>query len=86
MKLRADERFRHTKGGVAMSNRVDTERNGKRWWLVLLIIPLIGTLWPPFYAHYTPTFLDVPFFYWYQFLWVIISSAIVALVYLMVRD
>jgi hypothetical protein len=43
-------------------------------------------LWPPFYAHYTPTFLDVPFFYWYQFLWVIISSAIVALVYLMVRD
>jgi hypothetical protein len=69
-----------------MSNRVDTERNGKRWWLVLLIIPLIGTLWPPFYAHYTPTFLDVPFFYWYQFLWVIISSAIVALVYLMVRD
>jgi hypothetical protein len=69
-----------------MAKNLNRERHGTRWWLILLIIPFIGTLWPPFYASYKPTFLDIPFFYWYQFLWVIISSVITAAVYLLVRD
>jgi len=69
-----------------MSHEIDTERNGNRWWLVLLVIPLIGTLWPPFYAHNTPTFIGMPFFYWYQFLWVIITVVITAVVYVMIPD
>ena len=61
-------------------------RRGNRWWFVLLLIPFIGLLWPPFYASYTPTFLDIPFFYWYQFLWVFIAVALTGLVYWLVRD
>ncbi len=49
--------------------------------LILLIAPFIGTLWIPFYNSKTPTFNGIPFFYWYLFLWVIISSILTAIVY-----
>lgn len=68
-----------------MANNVETEYGGRPWWLVLLLIPFIATLWLPFYAHYTPTLWGIPFFYWYQFLWVILSVAITALVYAVTR-
>lgn len=59
----------------------------RRWWvLLLLIIPFIGTLWPPFYASYQPAFDGIPYFYWYQFLWVIIAVLITGLVYFLVHD
>jgi hypothetical protein len=57
----------------------------RKGWYLLLIIPFIGTLFPSFYASVTPTLWGFPFFYWYQFLWVIISSIITLLVYLIVR-
>ncbi len=58
---------------------------GRKGWYLLLIIPFIGTLFPSFYAAATPTLWGFPFFYWYQFLWVIISSIITLLVYLIAR-
>lgn len=54
----------------------DTGKNSRRssgrnkWWYLLLLIPLIGLLYPPFYAHMDPTLGGVPFFIWYQFAWV----------------
>lgn len=61
------------------------EYRGKQYWLWLLLIPFIATLWPPFYAAAQPEFAGIPFFYWYQFLWIIISSIITGAVYLLVR-
>jgi hypothetical protein len=49
--------------------------------LILLIVPFVGTLWVPFYNSTNPTFNGIPFFYWYLFLWVIISAVLTALVY-----
>lgn len=70
-----------------MARTIDTTRPGRsKWWLLLLLIPFIGTLWPPFYAHNAPQLDGIPFFYWYQFLWVLISAAITALVYILVHD
>lgn len=60
--------------------------NGKRWVMVLLVIPLIATLWPPFYAKSTPMLSGIPFFYWYQFLWVILTVIITAIVYAVVYE
>jgi hypothetical protein len=60
--------------------------NGRRWWFALLVIPLIAVLWPPFYARWDPALAGIPFFYWYQFLWVIITVIITGLVYVMVRE
>jgi Protein of unknown function (DUF3311) len=48
---------------------------------LLLIVPFIGLLWVPFYNHTDPQLWGFPFFYWYQFVWVIISSGITWFVY-----
>jgi len=62
------------------------KRSGRRWWWLLLIVPVIGPLWVPFYNQLEPTFIGMPFFYWYLFLWVPISAALTAFVYFMNRD
>lgn len=56
-----------------------------RWPLVLLLIPFIALLYPPFYASLTPRFLGIPFFIWYQFLWVILAVLITGIVYALDR-
>lgn len=50
--------------------------------LLLLIFPFVGTLWVSTYASVTPEIWGIPFFYWYQFLWIGISAAITIIVYL----
>jgi peptidoglycan/LPS O-acetylase OafA/YrhL len=47
----------------------------------LLIVPYIGTLWVSSYASITPELWGIPFFYWYQFLWIGIGAAITIVVY-----
>ncbi len=49
-----------------------------RW---LLLIPFIGLLWVPFYNDRTPELLGFPFFYWYQFAWVPVTSLLIWIVY-----
>lgn len=56
--------------------------HGWRWAPLLLIIPYIGTLWVASYASVTPTVWGIPFFYWYQLLWIAIGAAITIVVYL----
>jgi hypothetical protein len=64
------------------ANREDTEgRRGSKWWLLLLLLPYLGLLYPPLYARLEPELWGFPFFIWYQFLWVFIAVAITAVVY-----
>ena len=49
-------------------------------WL-LLLIPYLALCFPQIYARATPALFGFPFFYWYQFLWVILTSLILGLVY-----
>jgi hypothetical protein len=60
--------------------------SSKRWWYLLLLVPFIGVLWVPFYSGAQPELAGVPYFYWYQFLWVIIAAVLTAIVYLATRD
>jgi hypothetical protein len=39
----------------------------------LLLVPLVGTLVPYFYNYTSPSLGGLPFFYWYQMLWIPIS-------------
>ncbi|KGF79152.1 membrane protein [Massilia sp. JS1662] len=48
---------------------------------LLLLIPFLGLLWTPFYNQPLPTLFGFPFFYWYQFLWVPLTSFLIWLVY-----
>jgi membrane protein implicated in regulation of membrane protease activity len=49
-------------------------------WL-LLLIPFAAVAWVPFYNHATPALFGFPFFYWYQLLWVPLTSLLTYLVY-----
>jgi hypothetical protein len=51
--------------------------------LLLLLIPFIALCWPPFYNFRQPDFIGIPFFYWFQLLWIIITAIITAVVYLL---
>jgi hypothetical protein len=57
------------------------ERTGWSWWYLLFLVQFVAVLWPPFYNKVAPTFIGVPFFYWYQLLWVIIGALLTAIVY-----
>ena len=56
------------------------------WWYLLFVVQFVAMLWPPFYNRAEPYVMGVPFFYWYQMLWVIISAAFTAVVYLATKD
>ncbi len=57
------------------------QRRGRSWLPLLLILPFIVLMWPPFYNFREPAFIGVPFFYWFQLLWVVITAIITAVVY-----
>ena len=42
---------------------------------VLLMIPIVALIWVQPYARDTPELGGVPFFFWYQFLWVFVCAA-----------
>ena len=56
-------------------------RGGTSAWNWLLVIPFVGVLIPAFYNKADPTLGGMPFFYWYQMLWIAISVAITLVVY-----
>ena len=61
-------------------------RNSRRFAYWLLAIPFVATLWPPLYAHAEPSVAGIPFFYWYQFVWIVLSSVVIGTVYLITRE
>jgi hypothetical protein len=50
-------------------------------WVLLLILPYLALCFPQIYARSTPAVWGFPFFYWYQFLWVIVTSVLLGIVY-----
>lgn len=59
---------------------MERERSHRGWYW-LLLIPLVGTLIPPLYNQEDPTVIGIPFFYWYQLLWVPLSVLVTWTVY-----
>ena len=61
--------------------RTEGKPGTARRWRWLLLIPFIGLIWVPFFNTIEPTFFGIPFFYWYQFLWVFLTPALTYWVY-----
>jgi hypothetical protein len=61
------------------------ERKG-RFWYLLFVIQYAVVLWPPLYNKAEPALFGIPFFYWFQLLWVIVSAVFTAVVYLATRE
>jgi hypothetical protein len=52
---------------------------------ILIAIAIVMPLLVPMYARWDPALWGIPFFYWYQMLWVFIASGLLALSYLVMR-
>jgi hypothetical protein len=52
-----------------------------RWWRWLLVLPFIALMWVPSYNSIEPNLGGFPFFYWYQFLWLLITAALIIFLY-----
>ena len=57
---------------------------GRALWL-LLALPYLGLCFPRIYARATPALFGFPFFYWYQFAWVILTACLLGIVYRKLR-
>jgi hypothetical protein len=40
----------------------------------------------PFYARLEPALFGIPFFYWYQVVWIVLGSLIIGAVLLLTQD
>ena len=56
-------------------------RGGWNRWYLLFVLQFLAVLWPPLYNRVEPYWMGIPFFYWYQLLWVIIAAVLTAVVY-----
>jgi hypothetical protein len=67
-------------------NGQSERRNGWSWWYLLFLIQLVAIIWPPFYNKIEPSWIGIPFFYWYQMFWVIVGAVLTAIVYFATED
>ena len=75
------------RGTIACMNNSDTgRRDGWRWVYLLFVVQFAVALWPPLYNKIEPTLYGVPFFYWFQLSWVIVSAVFTAIVYFATQD
>jgi hypothetical protein len=68
------------------SNQKSASRSGWSWWYLLLLVQFVFLLCVPSYNRLEPSLAGIPFFYWYQLLWVIISAVLTAIVYFATND
>jgi hypothetical protein len=62
------------------------KRGGWSWWYLLFVVQFAVALWPPLYNRVAPAWNGMPFFYWFQLLWVIVSAVFTAVVYFATDD
>ena len=77
----------NSSGGANMPARDETPATN--WPLIVLAcvclaIPIVALLWVSSYAKETPKLGGVPFFFWYQFLWVFITAGLTYTAYRLV--
>jgi hypothetical protein len=62
-------------------NDTRQQQGGWSWWYLLFIVQFVLVLFPSFYNHAEPTWIGIPFFYWYQLGCVIVGAVLTAIVY-----
>jgi hypothetical protein len=55
-------------------------------WYLILVLPFIGTLFPAFYNRAEPSMFGLPFFYWYQGLWVLLTPIVMGIIVFATRE
>lgn len=60
------------------------KKNPTLW--IFLALPYLALCFPQIYSRQTPALFGFPFFYWYQFAWVVLTSILLGLVYRALKD
>jgi uncharacterized protein DUF3311 len=60
---------------------METPRKSHAGWYILLALFCLLVLWVPLYNRVEPTFIGLPFFYWFQLLLVLVGAALIGIVY-----
>jgi hypothetical protein len=71
--------IQETGRGLRMANKV--KRKGFRPLYLLLLIPYVAMMWVPSYNRIEPEIAGIPFFYWYQMLWIVLGAAVMLPIY-----
>ena len=50
-------------------------------WYVLLFIPFFVAIWVPLFNRSEPSFYGIPFFYWFQFILIVVAAAVTGAAY-----
>jgi hypothetical protein len=72
--------------GSRIVDRDEPRKKSVPRWYALLLVPFVGMLWVPFYDSLEPRAFGIPYFYWYQFLWILVGAAITGIVYFATRE
>ncbi len=75
--IRSQNRYR---GRGDMSGQ--TRKRGFHPVYLILLLPFAAMLWVPSYNRVEPTLVGVPFFYWYQMVWIVLGALVILPVYL----
>ena len=60
-------------------------RRTSRLWYWLLAVPYLAVIWVPLYNKSAPELAGIPFFYWYQLLWILLGAGLTLIVYFAVH-
>lgn len=70
---------------LAREQAAQPQARAGRAWMWLLLLPFAALMVPPLYAHESPHLWGIPFFYWYQAVWLLITAAITTFVHRRMR-
>ena len=54
-------------------------------WYWLLLVPFVAISFPFVYNRPEPALFGLPFFYWYQYLWVVLTPIVIGIVLVATR-
>jgi len=81
-----EERFaRDPDGARRTGSGGAARRETNTAWYWLFVLPFVFTLLPFIYNRTSPELIGIPFFYWYQTLWIVITAVITIIVYTRTR-
>ncbi len=56
-------------------------RTKRMVWYVILFIPFFVAIAVPFYNRIEPALFGIPFFYWFQFVLIVVAAVVTGLAY-----
>jgi hypothetical protein len=79
-----EERFTREPGAPGRSSAARPHETNTAWYW-LFVLPFVFTLLPFIYNTRSPELIGIPFFYWYQTAWIVVTALITLVVYVKTR-